>query len=498
MENAVTFWNDVALECNRLDHTGRMEGRNQKGPTLSSRALAIVHIGIHDAYVLAKRQVGAPSAFNDPYLPPALRPVFNTPAAANPKLVDAAVCAAASAILVTLYPLSKSLIESRFASAAAMYGSDEAGHRFGQQIANTVITLRRNDGATGDPDPESPAYMDSAAYGRHREDPLNRGQPFLGASYGSVRMFACNTWHVQAPFPAIGSPAYLADHREVRSKGASPSAKIVDRTPQETLAGIYWAYDGANEIGTPPRLYNQVLRTIASGKGLNQDEVNRLLFLANIAMADAGIHAWHYKYHFDLWRPVVGIRQYDRSMGPAATVGGNLVDLDCDPFWRPLGAPLTNMSDQPVRTFTPPFPAYPSGHATFGAAAFHAARLFLKKINKAVINPDNTDDIAFEFVSDELNGSALDPDDTVRTRHLRKFMGLHEAIYENSVSRIYLGVHWRFDGTTGTDAVSALAGTDMVGGVPLGIAIAEDILAQANINPSPPGARPPPFASTPG
>lgn len=494
MENPITFWNDVALECNRLDHTGKMEARNQRGPTLSSRALAIVHIAIHDAYVLTKRAVKPVSNFDDPYLPAAMWPVYNQPVTGQPKTVSAAVSAAASVALLTLYPALKSLIESRFAAICAINGDDEPGHRFGQELASKVFALRQNDGSDND----SPAYMDSAAFGRHREDPLNRGQPFLGSKYGFVRMFACNSWHNLDPAPAIGSPAYLKDHREVRNKGVTPSANNNTRTAEETLQGIYWAYDGAMEIGTPPRLYNQVVRKVALAKNLDMDELNRLLLLSNLAMADAGIHAWFYKYHFDLWRPVVGIRELDNSMGPASTTSGSALIADCDPFWRPLGAPLTNMKDAPVRTFTPPFPAYPSGHATFGAAAFHVARLFLKKINKATIKADKTDDIAFEFVSDELNGVALDPDDTIRTRHLRKFVGLHDAIYENSVSRIFLGVHWRFDGTSAQSAKDAVSATDNIGGVPLGIAIAEDIVGQANINPSPPSAKPPAFETTPG
>jgi vanadium chloroperoxidase len=54
-------------------------------------------------------------------------------------------------------------------------------------------------------------------------------------------------------------------------------------------------------------------------------------------------------------------------------VGNNDIDDDCQPDWLPLGAPLTNATG---KNFTPHFPAYPSGHATFGAAAFHITRRF--------------------------------------------------------------------------------------------------------------------------
>src|SRR5205807_363152 len=99
----------------------------------------------------------------------------------------------------------------------------------------------------------------------------------------------------------------------------------------------------------------------------------RLFAFLNAAMADAGILAWDQKYIHNFWRPVVGIREHDKSMGPGATQADNNISNDCDTSWLPLGSPRTNRIG---KNFTPPFPAYPSGHATFGAAAFHIARLF--------------------------------------------------------------------------------------------------------------------------
>lgn len=43
----ILYWNDVAIEANRVSHTN---GKNeQTGSTLSSRALAIVHLATYDA-----------------------------------------------------------------------------------------------------------------------------------------------------------------------------------------------------------------------------------------------------------------------------------------------------------------------------------------------------------------------------------------------------------------------------------------------------------------
>ena len=52
MPEPVLFWNHLALEANRMDHTGQMKATHQRGPTLTARALAMLHIAVHDACVL--------------------------------------------------------------------------------------------------------------------------------------------------------------------------------------------------------------------------------------------------------------------------------------------------------------------------------------------------------------------------------------------------------------------------------------------------------------
>lgn len=133
-------------------------------------------------------------------------------------------------------------------------------------------------------------------------------------------------------------------------------------------------------------------------------------------MADAGILAWEQKYIYELWRPVVGIREHDESMGPEPTESDNDISDNCDPLWLPLGAPNSNSNK---KNFTPPFPAYPSGHATFGAAALHMTRLFYG-VPIGDKKPDNLFN-GLDFVSDEFNGITTDNKGTVRPRHLRNF-----------------------------------------------------------------------------
>src|SRR5262249_9356234 len=60
-----------------------------------------------------------------------------------------------------------------------------------------------------------------------------------------------------------------------------------------------------------------------------------------------------------------------------------------------------------------------------------------------------TDDISFTFVSDEFNGITRDANGEVRPLVARTFDSLTEAKVENAQSRIYLGIHWRFDADEG-------------------------------------------------
>ena len=140
---------------------------------------------------------------------------------------------------------------------------------------------------------------------------------------------------------------------------------------------------------------------------------------------------------------------------------------------------------------TPNFPAYPSGHATFGAAAFQLLRLYLAHKGLASFDPLNgKDNVAFGFVSDEFNGRNKDPrTDMPRPKLPLKYTSLWDAIIDNSVSRVYLGVHWQFDGVTikGSDPDGEFGvpqnpkDLGRRGGVWLGCQIADQVAARIGI-----------------
>jgi hypothetical protein len=97
--------------------------------------------------------------------------------------------------------------------------------------------------------------------------------------------------HEIAPPPALNDDADNEALREVRSKGGAPGLPATRRTPEETMVGTYWAFDGSMQLGTPPRLNNGIVRVVADKKGNGPAENARLFALANATMGDAGIFA---------------------------------------------------------------------------------------------------------------------------------------------------------------------------------------------------------------
>jgi hypothetical protein len=230
----------------------------------------------------------------------------------------------------------------------------------------------------------------------------------------------------------LNSNAYASAYNEAKLLGGDGVNTPSIRTPDQTETGIFWAYDGTPSLCAPPRLYNQIAMKIAQQKGTTNDplELARLLALVNVSMAEAGIAAWESKFFYQYWRPVTAIRESDAGTGPSGLGDGNVATVG-DPTFHPMGAPASNLTGP---NFTPPFPAYPSGHATFGGALFQTLRRYY-----------HADDIAFTFTSDEFNGTTIDNAGNIRALKPRHFNSLSQAEEENGQSRIYLGIHWSFD-----------------------------------------------------
>jgi len=427
----IAHWNQVAINASGLDHTPVDPGENrifgeQLGPGRSSCAMAIVHIAMFDAVNAFDRQYDSYTG------------VKSAPSSAS---MDAAIAQAAHDTLVAVFPSQAATFDAELASELSQIPDGRGknkGIKLGRKAASAILKKRRNDGSEVPEPLMGVDYISSDAPGKWRQDPISQIPLALGAHWGEVDPFVLRSqdqFRAPAP-PVLNSPEYTAAFHEAMSLGGDGIVTPTTRTAEQTQIGLFWAYDGTPSLCAPPRLYNQIAVHIANQMGTSSNAVEfaRLLALVNTAMADAGVAIWESKYFYEYWRPVTGIREADPGSGPTGAGDGN-PDTSGDVSFSPLGAPASNLT---APNFTPPFPAYPSGHAGFGGALFQVLRRFY-----------GTDDIAFTFVSDEFNGSTVDNQGNIRPLLPRSFTSLSQAEEENGQSRIYLGIHWSFDKTEG-------------------------------------------------
>jgi hypothetical protein len=177
------------------------------------------------------------------------------------------------------------------------------------------------------------------------------------------------------------------------------------------------------------------------GNGINEPhgpvDYARYLALINMSLAEAGIAAWDAKFRYHIARPITYIQAKAISAGGDPTLAS----------WTPLGQAGSNGAPDGV---TPPFPAYPSGHAVFGGAIFKMIADVTKK-NKT--DPSS----AFSFVSDEYNGHTFGADGNIRPYMEVHYPTLGFAEWENAESRVWLGIHWQMDADDGTQLGEQIA-----------------------------------------
>jgi hypothetical protein len=356
-----------------------------------------------------------------------------------------AMAQAAHDTLAAVYPRQKPDFDQLLEEFWKNMKKFDIGAQWGATVAAAVIADRENDGHDAMP-PFSDAPATAEVY-HHTADPtVTPKQPLYAAHFGNVRRFATSA---HTPLADPLSFDYVATFNELKALGTRESAS---RTEDQTHIGMFWAYDGAFKIGTPIRLYNQVMASVVSkvrsdmGRPFQQDttlsqklatgaSIVKLFAMVNVAMADAAIAAWKEKYEKDFWRPVAGIRAGDNDTFP---------ETEGVPDWTPLGAPMTNTK---ASATTPAFPAYPSGHATMGTASMTVLRDYLEL----------TSDFTFTMTSEELDGKSTSFTGA-KLPELPRTFSLDKAMKENDRSRIYLGVHWEFDCSQGSVLGKEIAG----------------------------------------
>ena len=317
---------------------------------------------------------------------------------------DAAAAAAAHAVLAALYPTFQAMLDAQLQQSLAPIpeGAEKAeGIRIGQTVADRLLVLRSDDGAHAPPLP----YVFGTAPGAYQSTPPNFPPQPQFTHWAHVTPFALEraTQFRPGPPPALTGEEYSDAFNEVQALGIvnSPAASA-----EQALTGRFWN-------GAIQNYWNEITQTAAVQQTLTTAQSARLFALLNLALADGVIAFYDAKYTYTFWRPVTAIRAAETDHNPE-TVG--------DPQWLPE-----------VGTTTPD-PSYPGAHAVISAAAATVLRSFFAR-----------DRFHFRVTSEVFPGVE------------RAFRRFSAAADEATWSRIFAGVHFRFDLTTGQRLGHAVA-----------------------------------------
>lgn len=386
---------DIILNWNTWMREAIRRNSSRSNPGYATRAFAMINGAMYDA-----RQAIARTH----------QPFHVDTTVAPTTHITAACSQAAFKVAVQLYPAEADYLNWANGATQAQIpasAAKDAGIALGDQISAAYLSWRANDGSAN-----TVPYTPGTLPGQWRPDPLFfPAQTAWGPEWGVLQTFVLTspTQFQPPPVPALTSAEYTAAFNEVAQYGAKNSTV---RTADQTQVGLFWAYDRSG-LGPPPVLFNLNLHEIATQRGNSEAHNARLFTLASVAMADTVISGWKSKFTANFWRPTSAIREADTDGNPATIA---------QPNWEPLGCPGGGIFPD----FTPPFPAYISGHASMGQACFTVLQHFY-----------GMDDFTFRLTSAEVPGV---------TRHYTRFS---QAAQENADSRIWLGVHWRFDQTEG-------------------------------------------------
>ena len=280
------------------------------------------------------------------------------------------------------------------------------GIELGKESAQAIINKRQNDNyATASlqgpgPDGVNPGeYRSTLPFSN--PNILNKPKPL--SKWSTLTPFVLQSssqFRATPPYP-INSPEYTADYNEVKAKGGRENHT---RTADETSMGVFWVE--RSTIG-----WNRLAYNLVKASKIDALRTARLFALLHTAMVDGAITNFESKYHYFYWRPETAIRLGDQD-GNDATIG--------DPNWLPSNTETPNPNNSLMNIHTPPIPDYPSQHSNFGGAAGRVLQLFFGR-----------DDIPLTLTSPTLPGVT------------RQYSTISAAIRDNSLSRIYVGYHFR-------------------------------------------------------
>lgn len=358
------------------------------------RTCSMMHVAIHDALN-------------------SIVPVYNTYAFSEPDAQgDPTATAAYAAYLVAIsqYPDKKTefdkLLHLWLPDPDDSYTDSKS---LAKKSVEAILEKRQQDAWNG----EAQYTWHPMAPGVYAEFNEHSGTPegfIFGSGWAKAKPFMLPTpEHFRSPPPPeIQSYAYTQAFNEVKEVGSTVNQT---RTTDQAHLAMWWKDFVENS-------HNRLVRELVLKEKLNLWEAARLYTLMNMAVYDAYINVFDNKFYYNHWRPYTAIRWAEHDENP---------DTEPDLEWNNL------------HQHTYAFPSYPSAHGTASSAAMETLAHTLGKGN----------DYAFVMVTEEVDSAGPFSEKVQMDPPTRSFTSFSQAGLEASMSRIYLGIHFRYDSEEG-------------------------------------------------
>ncbi len=302
----------------------------------------------------------------------------------------------------------KALYENTIAKVPEGKAKD-LGVQLGKETAETILELRRGDSWDGEADytwhPMAPGVY--AEFNEHSGTP----EGFIfGAGWAAAKPFMLQSQDQfrSPPPPAIDSEDYTKAFNEVKEYGSTASEL---RSEDQAHFAMWWK-------DFVEKSHNRLARELIIKENLNLWEASRALALLNMAVYDAYVNVFDNKFHYNHWRPYTAIRWAANDDNPETIP---------DESWNNL------------HKHTYAFPSYPSAHGTASSAA-----------TSVLANVLGTgDNYSFTMTTEEVESAGPFSEKIKMDPPRRSFNSFSEAGLEASMSRVYLGIHFRYDSEEG-------------------------------------------------
>ncbi|HSI77984.1 MAG TPA: vanadium-dependent haloperoxidase [Lunatimonas sp.] len=273
---------------------------------------------------------------------------------------------------------------------------------FGQEVASVIFEWSKEDGGHR-------GYLKNFDINFvQKSDRGNWRPPFfaqtisrlpLHPDWGNNRTFLVENsdWYIPSflPYDSLNSSQYFQEFHRVYEHNTNLS--------QEQKEIAMWWNDDPGETATPPGHSYNLVTLVTKNKKSDIFTAAEAYARVGLAVADAFVVCWKMKYHYFSERPSTYISEY--------------IDDEWEPFWP-----------------DPPFPAFPSGHATQAAAvATVLSDVFGEKL---------------EFVDVTHSKRKKDKLRNVEYKE-RHFNSFWEVAEETALSRFFGGIHSEYDNVIG-------------------------------------------------